>query len=559
MRFFKNAVATVASAALMCAALVSQPALALADGGAGGGGSGGTGPGGVITARLYGHWWHDSGSFSPTGEFVPDQGWDEASIVAARARTEAQTGMPISNTGVESVTGVKHIDRFYQACRDALQNARARAGQPNARVIGAGYAYMPLINGGGSMGFWQTGGHTFRKLLPSVGNADELPASIGWDGIKAGTGKSWRQYAYDQAAADLLGDQYRLVVVAVAKNEPQGFGQVLLRKRPTDANVVEANGSYSLQGARYGVYSTSDCAPGSLVTEMVTGADGTAEVKVPSGRTYWVKEIAPSKGYKLSSEVKSVMVTTGVVSTVDMAEEPKDTSIDIAKVIKDEDRGTELGDIKLSGAIIEVKFFRDGNANGAPTYTWRFMSNDAGVFPVTDEAYLGEGSDPLLRNRGGRVVFPLGTYTVQELKAPAGLLLEGQTNPNDTAYRAPVHTFDTSANASIVLDIDDPLKLVEVDIHKQDSDNGDTPQGDASLEGVRFEMYNKSLKAVKWRGQTYAPDVLMTDQLTVRWDAQAKRYVAEPDDLPYGTYLIREVVPGVGYELNPMEYILEVR
>ena len=62
------------------------------------------------------------------------------------------------------------------------------------------------------------------------------------------------------------------------------------------------------------------------------------------------------------------------------------------------------------------------------------------------------------------------------------------------------------------------------------------PQGDATLEGAKLEVINKSPHHVFYNGKEYAPndviDVLTTD---TKGDAGAK-------NLPYGTYMIREKI-----------------
>ena len=552
-RVFRTLCATALAIGLIC-----SPMTAFADGGAGGGGGDGGNSGGPTMQKNYGYWWYDDGTFSPTGEFTPAQGWDDASIASAKARMEAQTGRKLSVGGFESDGKTTHYSRFKMACDSALKSARARAGKPNARIVGLGYAWSPLFNSS-NMGFWWTTNHTFQRLLPRIGNGTELPASIGWDDIKSGTNKTWRQYAYDQAAADLTKSNYRIVAVAVAKSEPQGTGIVEVRKSPTDANLVEGNLNYALAGAVYGVYSSADCPESSLVTKITTDDAGRGRVTLPAGRTYWVREISASKGYKVNPEIRQVMVTTGTVSPLDVKEDHKHTRFDMFKVIRGEGHGVELGDVSLAGAEIELKMYRGGTVTGTPTWTWRFVSDADGKFLLDDEHVL-EGSDPLPRKADGAISFPLGTYTMQEIKAPDGLLLEGQTNSHDADYKAPVHTFDSARlNGSVNFDIENPQRMYEASIVKLDSELGNIPQGDGELHGARFAMWNASKNPVVWRGKKYAPGDKMSDELIVSWDEHAKRYDVSFDDIPYGSYRIREVEPGISYELNTLEYMLVIR
>ena len=75
-----------------------------------------------------------------------------------------------------------------------------------------------------------------------------------------------------------------------------------------------------------------------------------------------------------------------------------------------------------------------------------------------------------------------------------------------------------------------------IDLEKQDSQMGSTPQGNASFAGIDFEIVNRSANPVVVGGQTYAVgDVVMT--ITTDESGHAS---AGSDVLPYGTYEVRE-------------------
>ena len=75
-----------------------------------------------------------------------------------------------------------------------------------------------------------------------------------------------------------------------------------------------------------------------------------------------------------------------------------------------------------------------------------------------------------------------------------------------------------------------------IDLEKQDSQTGSTPQGNASFAGIEFEIVNRSANPVVVGGQTYAVgDVVMT--ITTDESGHAS---TGSDDLPYGTYEVRE-------------------
>ena len=91
---------------------------------------------------------------------------------------------------------------------------------------------------------------------------------------------------------------------------------------------------------------------------------------------------------------------------------------------------------------------------------------------------------------------PLGTVTVKELTAPEGYRLDTEVH---------TYTVDGSQLTGDVyeLEVDDLTEDVMrggLTIQKLDSQTGTTPQGDASLEGISFEIVNNSQNAVVVNG-----------------------------------------------------------
>ena len=75
-----------------------------------------------------------------------------------------------------------------------------------------------------------------------------------------------------------------------------------------------------------------------------------------------------------------------------------------------------------------------------------------------------------------------------------------------------------------------------IDLEKQDSQTGATPQGNSSFAGISFEVVNRSANPVVVGGQTYAVgDIVMT--ITTDESGHAG---TGSDVLPYGTYEVKE-------------------
>ena len=177
------------------------------------------------------------------------------------------------------------------------------------------------------------------------------------------------------------------------------------------------------------------------------------------------------------------------------------------------------------------------------------------VIRANDKGVAASGLDTL----------PIGTYEIYESKAPTGYLLNEKWRKTFTVRPANAGTFIQFTqipekanhnidqnNANDKLAIADKVIRGDARVHKFDHDRNTTdpkddsklPQGDATLEGAKLEVINKSPHHVFYNGKEYAPndviDVLTTD---AKGDAGAK-------NLPYGTYMIREKSAPTGYLVN---------
>ena len=127
----------------------------------------------------------------------------------------------------------------------------------------------------------------------------------------------------------------------------------------------------------------------------------------------------------------------------------------------------------------------------------------------------------------GENALPYGEYTVREVST------------NDSMLK----TFDEEISVTIdsdgvMLEYEAENEVVRggIDLEKQDSQTGSTPQGNASFAGIEFEIINRSANPVVVGGQTYAVgEVVMT--VTTNESGIAS---TGSDVLPYGTYEVRE-------------------
>ena len=281
---------------------------------------------------------------------------------------------------------------------------------------------------------------------------------------------------------------------------------VTLTKTSADASVTEGNSAYSLAGATYNVYEGTT-ASGTVVATFTTDSNGHAEINPPLvDGTYSVKEVSPPKGYKLDPNIY-VFRIDGSDTSLEVVDDPGRLQIRIQK--KDSETGGQAqGNASLAGAVYRVSYKLRGQ-----TVTKDITSDENGYFPIVKD-------------------IPLGEVTIQEITPPPGYKL-------DTV----VHTYyiDGSqlVNDTYELVPDDITEEVQrggLTIQKKDSQTGTTPQGDASLAGISFEIVNKSTNAVVVNGRTAQPGQVA---MTITTDASGVASTGA-NALPYGDYTVRE-------------------
>lgn len=527
-------VSTVACAlSLLCAATP-----AFASSGGGGSQGGGNIPAGQTIPVVI---WEDTGSYV-NGELNPPQGWEQDSVTYFLNKMNAVMPKPLGGSAGD---GVPHLTRYQEAAQEALDNARARAGNPGtakARLVGVGYRYM-LLSSGLHCGLVHGG--TAQACLSRPGTTSEL-TSDGWDTVYGSEG-TWRQHVWNQALADNPGSDYAIVCAAVADGEPPAFGTISLTKESAEpVEVTLGNDNYSLANATFKVYSDASCTQDTGVV-LTTDSEGKARATIHQG-TYYLKETTPSPGYKLYASPIKIDIQSSKTTEVTVPEPLQTTTFDLYKVLEGTDgvHGALLGASHLDGAVFEIKYWANTDGSGDPTRVWQFQTDETGSLGLEAGAGYVSGDPLYTSSTDGTVYYPLGYYTVQEIKAPEGCMLEGQTDPDDTSYEAPVHTY--TPNTTVTADFEEPTKPVKFEINKVDADTETAQsQGDATLANVEFKVYNANDNPVVFNGKTYEPGDLVT---TVTADDNGQITF----DIPYGYYRVVESVAPDGYIKNPQSW-----
>lgn len=214
-------------------------------------------------------------------------------------------------------------------------------------------------------------------------------------------------------------------------------GYVKLQKSSANTTIVSGNSCYSLEGAKYGVYSDKACK--NLVGTLTTDAKGNSNTLEVTIGTYYVKETQAPKGYYKDDKVYTVNVFGSQTSLVKVSDIPGNDpmGIEISKIDQETGSLTTQGAASLEGAQFTVKYYAGyytkGNLPENATRTWvietkkiqnpdtkeiKYFCSLNNKYKVSgDEFYYASGNpDPTL---------PLGTLTVEETKAPNGYNLDG--------------------------------------------------------------------------------------------------------------------------------------
>lgn len=215
---------------------------------------------------------------------------------------------------------------------------------------------------------------------------------------------------------------------------PKANAYLTLQKASSLPEVSDGNANYSLKGAVYKVYRDAACTKsvGTLKTDD-TGRANTLEL---AQGTYYVKEETPPKGYALHSKVYTVKLTSSHISTVyvlQVKDVPQmnpmgSTSVFLKKVDADTNLGEAQNTGTLEGAHFQVKYYAqtasetDPASKGyLPDRTWIFATDKSGHIRF-EKSCLVSG-DSFYTDSQGNPAIPLGTVTIQEVKASEGYFL----------------------------------------------------------------------------------------------------------------------------------------
>lgn len=258
---------------------------------------------------------------------------------------------------------------------------------------------------------------------------------------------------------------------------------------------VNADGGEPLSGAVFQVLD-EDKKPieGEIITTLNGGSD---TVTLPLGK-YYLKETVAPEGYELNEELIPFEVTTNGRNTVTVKNTPKTGSLTIKK--------TDKGGDPLLGAEFKI-YAADDTARKTPIYT-------------------------LLTDSKGKAVktgIPYGSYVAIESRAPEGYERDNTERPFDIPQKDEDGTVTDIAD--IRISVENTKSRYALSIIKRDV------KTDETLANTRFAV----------RGDGFYTEAETGEDGAVTVEVPAA-----------GTYSITEIVPPVGYTLDPNTYTVEV-
>ena len=205
-------------------------------------------------------------------------------------------------------------------------------------------------------------------------------------------------------------------------------GKVKLLKLVADNNYIveECKKMYSIKGAKYTVYDSSN----KVVGELSTREDGsTNELELIAG-IYKVKETKPPKGYALDKNTYTVEIKPNETATIESKDSPlfNPMTIVLKKVADGKsylNPGSDMSDAEFTISYYDE--MTDDVTGKTPTRVWKLKTSKAKngkYFAMLRKANILEGSDEFFSTEKDEVVIPRGTVAIQETKAPKGFKVD---------------------------------------------------------------------------------------------------------------------------------------
>lgn len=319
-------------------------------------------------------------------------------------------------------------------------------------------------------------------------------------------------------------------------------GEVLTGATVTENGVTFAYEKRKLKGAVYSVYAGADikAADGTLIYKkgalvkdnLVTGDDGSVTLKDLYLGTYTVTETKAPENYVCKGESKTVeLVYAG--QTVEVQTGSATFLNERQKAAVRVEKQDEETKNQLSGGIYGLYAAEDIKVDGKTVVPKGTLIEKATTGADGKASYKAE--------------LPINySYTIREIQAPELYL----RNSEDTYTFTFKFTNDKEEKVNFSHTFTNKRVNATIDLVKEDSETGNSAQGDAVFEGAIYGLYaREDINHPDGRsGVLYKKDEQVA---TLTTDKEGKASVS---NLYLGKYYLKEITPPVGYLLDEEEH-----
>lgn len=319
-------------------------------------------------------------------------------------------------------------------------------------------------------------------------------------------------------------------------------GEVLTGATVTEDGVTFAYEKRKLKGAVYSVYAGADikAADGTLIYKkgalvkdnLVTGDDGSVTLKDLYLGTYTVTETKAPDNYVCKGESKTVeLVYAG--QTVEVQTGSATFLNERQKATVRVEKQDEETKNPLSGGIYGLYAAEDIKVDGKTVVPKGTLIEKATTGADGKASYKAE--------------LPINySYSIREIQAPELYL----RNSEDTYIFTFKFTNDKEEKVNFSHTFTNKRVNATIDLVKEDSETGNSAQGDAVFEGAIYGLYaREDINHPDGRsGVLYKKDEQVATLMT---DKEGKASVG---NLYLGKYYLKEITPPVGYLLDEEEH-----